>query len=55
MLILLKHHFLSVFDIINLYISSKRFKGLIMNSRDNYKHGFESMNYVCNKEMRNVC
>ena len=29
--------FLLVFDIVNLFISSKRFKGLILNSSNNYK------------------
>ena len=32
--------FLSVFDIVNLFISAKRFKGLILNSISNYKHVF---------------
>ena len=39
-----------VFDIINFYISSKRFKGLILNSSSHYKQLFESMNYVCDKK-----
>ena len=38
--------FLSVFDIVNLFISSKRFKGLISNSSSNYKRVFESINHV---------
>ena len=42
--------FLSVFDIINLFISSKRFKGLILNSSSHYKHVFESMNHVCGEK-----
>ena len=39
-----------MFDIINLFISSKRFKGLILNSSSNYKHVFESMNHVCDEK-----
>ena len=46
--------FLSVFDIVNLHIFSKRFKGLILNRRINYKHLFESMDYVCDAENRNL-
>ena len=42
-------NFLSVFD--NLFISSKRFKSLILNSSSNYKHVFESMNHVCNENV----
>ena len=38
---------LSVFEIINLVISSKRFKDLILNSISHYKHVFESINHVC--------
>ena len=41
---------LSVFDIVNLFVSSKRFKGLILNSSSNYKHMFESMNNVCDEK-----
>ena len=43
--------FLSVFDIINLFISSKRFKGLILNSSSIYKHVLESMNHVCDEKV----
>ena len=35
-----------MFDIINLFISSRRFKGLILNSSSHYKHVFDSMNHV---------
>ena len=44
--------FFPVFDIINLYISSKRFEGLIFSS-NSYKQLFESMNYVCNENLWN--
>ena len=43
--------FLSNFDIVNLCISSKRFKGLILNSSSNYKHVFESMNLVFDEKI----
>ena len=43
--------FLSVFHIINLFISSRRFKGLILNSSSHYKHVFESMNHVCDEKV----
>ena len=43
--------FLAVFDIVNLFISSKRFKGLILNSSSNYRHVFESMNHVCDEKV----
>ena len=43
--------FLSVFDIVNLFISSKRFKGLILNSSSNNKHASESMNNVCDEKL----
>ena len=43
--------FLPVFDIVNLFISSKRFKGLILNSSSNYRHVFESMNHVCDEKV----
>ena len=44
--------FFPVFDIINLYISSKRFEGLIFSS-NHYKQLFESMNYVCDEKLWN--
>ena len=43
--------FLSNFDIVNLCISSKRFKGLILNSSSNYKQVFESMNHVFDEKV----
>ena len=43
--------FLPVFDIVNLLISSKRFKGLILNSSSNYKYILESMNHVCDEKI----
>ena len=43
--------FLSVFDIINLLISSKRFKGFIFSSSSNYKPVLESINHVCDKKV----
>ena len=43
--------FLPVFDIVNLFISSKRFKGLILNSSSNYRYVFESMNHVCDEKV----
>ena len=43
--------FLPVFDIVNLFISSKRFKGLILNSSSNYRHVFESINHVCDEKV----
>ena len=43
--------FLSNFDIVNLCISSKRFKGLILNSSSNYKQVFESMNNVFDEKV----
>ena len=42
--------FLSVFNIVNLFISSKRFKGMFLNS-SNYKQVFESMNHVCDEKV----
>ena len=42
---------MSVFDIINLFISSKRFKDLILNSSSHYKHLFESINHVCDEKV----
>ena len=42
---------LSVFDIINLFIPSKRFKSWILNSSSHYKHVFESMNRVCDEKV----
>ena len=43
--------FLSLFDIANLFISSKRSKGLILNSSNNYKHVFRSMDHVCDEKV----
>ena len=43
--------FLSVLDRINLFISSKRFKDLILRSRSSYKHVFESMRHVCDEKV----
>ena len=45
--------FLAVFDIINLLISSKRFKGFIFSSSSssNYKPVLESINHVCDKKV----
>ena len=43
--------FLSVFGIVNLFISSKRFKGLILNNSSNYKDVFESMNHICDEQV----
>ena len=42
---------MSVFDIINLFISSKRFKDLILNSSSHYKHLFESISHVCDEKV----
>ena len=43
--------FLAVFDIINLLISSKRFKGFIFSSSSNYKPVLESINHICDKKV----
>ena len=40
-----------MFDIINLFISSKIFKGLILNSSSHYNHVFKSMNHVCDEKV----
>ena len=40
-----------MFDIVNLFISSKRFKGLILNNSSNYKDVFESMNHICDEQV----
>ena len=40
-----------MFDIVNLFISSKRLKGLILNSSINYKRVFESMSHVCDEKL----
>ena len=42
---------MSAIDIVHLFISSKRFKGLILNSSSNYKHVPESMNHVCDEKV----
>ena len=40
-----------MFDIINMFISSKRLKSLILNSSSHYKYVFESMNHVFDKKV----
>ena len=39
-----------MFDIVNLFIASKRFKDLILNSSSNYKHVFQSLNHACDEK-----
>ena len=46
--------FLSVFDIVNLFISSKRFKGFILNSSSKYKHVLTQSTMFMTKKFRIV-